>query len=214
MAGSNTRVTQADHARITAAIKLAETKTDGEIFAVAARQSDGYGYVATAFAATWSLVFGLVCGVVLSWQNLVFDPLWVPLAQAIAFAGLMLCLAVFPTFRMALVPRTVARKRASNNAVRQFLAHNIHTTQQRSGVLLFVSLAERHAEVVADDGIDALVDQSEWDAMVAMLTNGAQRGDLAGGFVAAIEASGALLAAHFPATPGEKNELDDRLVEL
>ncbi len=214
MAGSRTRITQADHARITAAIKQAETQTDGEIFAVVAHASDSYGFVATAFAATWSLVFGLLCGMVLSWQGLVYDPLWVPLAQALAFAAVIICLVLFPAFRMALVPRSVARKRASNNAVRQFLAHNLHTTQHRSGVLLFVSLAERHAEVVTDEGIDRLVDQGEWDAMVDTLIEGAKANDLAGGFVAAIEASGALLAVHFPPTPGDKNELDDRLVEL
>ncbi len=214
MAGRRTHITQADHARITAAIKHAETRTDGEIFAVVAHESDSYGFVATAFAATWSLVFGLLCGVVLSWQGLVYGPLWVPLAQCIAFAAIMVCLIVFPAFRMALVPRSVTRKRASNNAVRQFLAHNIHTTQHRSGVLLFISLAERHAEVVADEGIDRHVDQSEWDAMVEMLTDGAKSGHVAEGFVAAIEAAGELLATHFPSTPGEKNELDDRLVEL
>ena len=65
---------------------------------------------------------------------------------------------------------------AHDNALRQFLARNVHITTQRTGVLLFVSLAERYAAVVADAGIDRQVRQEDWDGVVAELVEQARRG--------------------------------------
>jgi putative membrane protein len=103
---------------------------------------------------------------------------------------------------------------AHDNALRQFLARNVHITTQRTGVLLFISLAERYAAVVADAGIDRQVRQEDWDGVVAELVEGARRGRPADGFVTAIASAGALLTAHFPIGQGDPNELDDHLVEI
>jgi putative membrane protein len=103
---------------------------------------------------------------------------------------------------------------AHDNAVRQFLARNIHLTAARTGVLIFVSLAEHYAEVIADSGIDSRVEQRVWDDVVRDLTAAARDDRLADGFVTAIEAVGRVLAEHFPLSPGDANELDDRLVEI
>ena len=81
-------------------------------------------------------------------------------------------------------------------------------------MLLFVSLAERYAEIVADAGINQRVDQAAWNDVVAMLTDHARRGDLADGFVAAVESVGSLLQQHFPVGDEDLNELDDHVVEL
>ena len=87
-------------------------------------------------------------------------------------------------------------------------------TAARTGVLVFVSLAERYAEVVADSGIDSRVGQHVWDGVVRDLTAHAGDDRLADGFVKAIETVGTVLAEHFPASPGDTNELDDHLVEI
>ena len=210
----NDAISAADHLRITAAIREAETRTSGEIFAVVAHTSDDYTYVAGFFAAFWALMLGLATAIGLWWAAVPVSPLPFAASQVAGFAVVAAFLAAFPRLRMWAVPRTLAYRRASANAVRQFLAHNIHTTSERSGVLLFVSLAERYAEVVADEGINSHVAQGEWDAMVAELVESARSGRLADGFITAIERSGALLAVHFPPEPEGRNELDDRLVEL
>ena len=81
-------------------------------------------------------------------------------------------------------------------------------------MLIFVSLAERYAEIVADAGINAKVPQDMWDSIVAGLIDDAKHGRLADGFVTAVAAVGALLAEHFPVGPDDVNELDDHLVEI
>jgi len=98
--------------------------------------------------------------------------------------------------------------------MKQFLSRNIHLTSARTGVMLFVSLAERYAEVVADAGINNRVPQETWDGVVAGLIAHARRGAVADGFVEAITTVGALLAEHFPVTASDANELDDHVVEI
>jgi putative membrane protein len=112
------------------------------------------------------------------------------------------------------VPRRWQYRHAHDNALKQFLARNVHITAERTGVLIFVSLAERYAEIVADAGISAHVGQNVWDEIVAALVDHARRDDLASGFVSAIGRVGELLAAKFPVTGTDVNELDDHLVEL
>ena len=82
--------------------------------------------------------------------------------------------------------------------------------RQRTGVLIFVSLAERYARIIADDGIAEKVQGAEWQAAIDALIGHMREGRIAQGFVAAIERCGAVLAAHAP-PDGSPNELPDRL---
>ena len=199
-----------DHENITAAIRAAEKKTSGEIYAVVAHQSDDYFFVSGFIAAVWTLVLGLIVALVLP----EIRAIELAIALAASLASFLLVFHFFPEWRLLFVPKSLGYRRASGNAVRQFLAHGIHATSDRSGILIFVSLAERYAEVVADEGINAQVPQEEWNEMVATLTQHAAKGELAAGYLQAIEQAGELLAAHFPPIKGQKSELDDRLVEI
>ncbi|EFL89348.1 conserved hypothetical protein [Ahrensia sp. R2A130] len=211
---SNNTITQADHERITCAIRAAESTTSGEIFAVVAHASDDYFYVAGFMAGLWSLLSGaLVWLGALAFGYDIGGGIIVS-AQMAAFVLSLVMFQLRPQWRLLFVPRSVAYRRASANAVKQFLAHGIHTTQARSGVLLFVSLAERYAEIVADEGIDEHVDQSVWNTMVEHLIDHAAKGEVADGFIQVIGEAGAVLAPHFPPQPEGRNELDDLLVEI
>ncbi|TIX99580.1 MAG: TPM domain-containing protein, partial [Mesorhizobium sp.] len=81
----------------------------------------------------------------------------------------------------------------------------VHRTTARTGVLVFVSIAEHYAEVIADSGIDSRVGQDVWDSVVRDLTAHARDDRLADGFIKAIEATGAVLAEHFPVSTGDSN---------
>lgn len=207
-------ITQQDHARISAAIRAAEERTDGEIYCVLARSSGGYFFPA-AFTATIAMLLASLAvayGLEARWLTLRL-PHFV-LAEGLAFACIYLLLWLVPALRIHLVPRGLRYRAAHDNAVKQFLARNVHVTAARTGVLVFVSLAERYAEVIADSGIDARVGQHVWDGVVTELTAHAGSGRLADAFVQAVDAVGAVLAEHFPPTPGNPNELEDRLVEI
>ena len=203
-----------DHARVSAAIRAAEANTSGEIYCVLAGASDDY-FHAAAFTLTLAmLAVALAAAAVLdrAWLSLSLSQF--VLAELLALALALILIRALPHLRIRLVPRRLRYRRAHHNAVRQFLARNVHRTSARTGILVFVSVVERYAEVVADSGIAAKVPQSDWDEIVAHLTAMAREGRLADGFVQAVEAAGMLLAAHFPPPARDANELDDHLVEI
>jgi putative membrane protein len=203
-----------DRTRIANAIRAAEAKTSGEIYAVLAHRSDDYFFAAGFVAACGVIIASIVAAFLAHWYWYEVSLPLFGLAILAAFICVILVLWFVPAIRFALVPHRIRYHRAHLNAVQQFLARNIHVTSQRTGVLLFVSLAERYAEVIADAGINAKVQQKDWNNIVSILTEHASRAEVADGFVAAIEKSGKLLAKHFPATGGNPNEIADHVVEL
>lgn len=207
-------MTREEHARIARSIRAAEAKTAGEIFCVVARRSDTYFYPA-AFMVTIGI---LAVSLALAWAAWQFwfdlPATTLALAQCLAFVSAMLVLRFVPSARIHLVLRGLRYRRAHDNAMKQFLARNVHITTKRTGVLIFVSLAERYAEVVADAGINAKVPQAVWNGVVAALLAKARQDRLADGFEEAVVTVGAVLAEHFPVAPGDRNELDDHVVEI
>jgi len=191
------------------AIRAAEAKTAGEIVTVIAHASGDYFYFPTLWAALLAIVAPLA-PVALS---LSFAPLGIVELQLLVFALLALTLRLGAIKRW-IVPRAVQRAYCARRAREQFLAQNLHTTRERTGVLLYVSVAERHVELLADAGIDAKVPPGTWDRIVAEFTAKVRDGQVATGFVEAVNAVGAQLATHFPAEAANPNELPDHLVEI
>jgi uncharacterized membrane protein len=83
-------------------------------------------------------------------------------------------------------------------------------TRERNGILIYVLLADRDVEIVADRGISALVDGAEWESICHTMESSFRRGDFGSGAVAGVQAAGVLLARHFPAADETPNELPDR----
>jgi len=197
-----------EHAVIAAAITRAEKQTSGEIVVVVARASSSYGYYALMCVALVALA------VPLPFIHLTKWPVeYIYIAQLAVFAaGAML--VQWERVRIAITPPALKRARAHQRAVEQFLVQNLHTTTGRTGVLIYVSAAERYAEVIADDGIYAKVTPQVWDVLIAALTAHIGRGTRTEGFVAAIETCGAILAEHFPPSSGDHDELPNHLIVL
>jgi putative membrane protein len=119
-----------------------------------------------------------------------------------------------PVFRFRVVPKSRLYGHAHMVAMQQFLAQRIHLTEKRTGVLIFASIAEHYAEIIADVGINSKATPETWTAAIAAMVSAIKQGRTGDGFVAAIELCGLELARHFP--PGElnPNELPDQIVEI
>jgi putative membrane protein len=133
--------------------------------------------------------------------------------QLAAFIAIAIALSQ-PSIRFRIVPRRAKHDRAHALAMRQFFAQGLHQTENRTGVLIFASLAERYAEIIADGGINARVTPDVWDNAVSALTDGMRRDQPGDGFVAAIELCGTVLAQHFPPGALNRDELPNKLVEI
>jgi putative membrane protein len=198
----------ADKARVSAAIRAAETRTAGEIFCVIAQRSGEYRLVPLAWAAGVALFAPFPMLYLLHWTAGA-----VYLTQLALFAGVALVLS-HPLVLFRVVPKRTLHAHAHAVAMTQFLAQGLHQTAQRTGVLIFASAGERYAEVIADAGINAKVASDVWTAAIVDLVAAVRDGHAADGFIAAVERCGAVLAEHFP--PGSLNpeELPDKLLEI
>ncbi len=201
-------MTRDDHARVAAAIHAAEGKTSGEIVCVLARASSDY----SALPILWAALLALI----VPWPLTAFTP-WpaqhIYIAQLLAFAAAFFLLSL-GNIRVALAPRALRRAAAHRAAMEQFVIRGITRTKARTGVLIYVSLAERYAHVIADEAIDAKVKHADWQDAVDALIADVREDRVADGFIAAINRCGALLARHFPPGPDDVNELPDRLFIL
>ena len=229
--------TQQDHARVSEAIARAEENTSGEIFCVVARQVSSYRDVSLAWAAAAALLLPLAL------IPLGFGAHWLPglpglwaaewqaahaaareveigqalaayaLVQAAVFLGVFL-LTLIPTVKRLLTPAPLRRTRVRRAAMQQFLAHSLHVTEARTGVLIFAALADHQVEVVADEGIHSCVSPEVWADAVAALTGALRRNRPVEGFEQAINLCGGVLAERFPPKPADQNEIPDRLVVI
>ncbi|VTZ49133.1 conserved hypothetical protein [Methylocella tundrae] len=193
-----------DQNRINAAITAAESRTAGEIVCVLSRASSDY----MTYAVAWSALIALAA----PWPLIAMTQLSVQqilLVQVFIFTALYL---VFSSSGLGhqLVPGRVRREQAHRAAMEQFMIRGMTRKTNRAGVLIFVSLAEHYVRIVADDGIASKVDRSVWQGAVDALLAQIRAGDLATGFVSAVEQCGAVLNQHFP-PGGGKDELTDKI---
>ena len=99
-------------------------------------------------------------------------------------------------------------------AISIFKAAAERRTIGRTGILIYLSMAERRAEIVADEAITKVTTPEIWgDAMAALLIE-VKQGRIGDGLVAAIDRVGAVLAEHFPRSATDTNEIPDKLIEL
>jgi putative membrane protein len=202
-------LTDQDRERIGDAIAAAELRTRGELVAVVAEAADDYRYI----ALLWPALAALLLPAILLTALPATDAWPLYLAQTALFVALAL-LAQLPRLRFALVPAATKRRRASRLARQQFFAQRLHLTRERTGVLIFVAVAEHHVEIIADQGIAERVPDGTWDEAVAKFIERVRAGQVVEGFLATIAVVGDRLAEHFPPTDDNPDELPSHLIEI
>ena len=180
------RLTDEEKKRIHAAIAAAEARTQVHIATAIVPASDRYALYPLIGGALAALIGGGIAA--LAWRHL---PLREGFAiEAILFVAVSLLLEWWP-LRIRLVPRRVRHLRASAFAHREFAARVLADPARQNGMLLFVSLGERYAEILADREMHNRVGPDAWNRIVAGLVTAAKSGRIAAGIVAAIEACAA-----------------------
>lgn len=221
-------IPEADRQRVSAAIAATEANSNGEIVAVATPISDAYHDI----ALQWALVplFAVLAWAAwrptaLAWWYDFLLGGWSPdptLGQlftllmvfaALKFAVALLILRWMP-LRLALTPAATKHRRVRRRAIAVFQAAVASRTVGRTGILIYLSLAERRAEIVGDEAITKVTSPETWgDAMTALLVE-VRQGHYGDGIVAAVERVGAVLSEHFPRSSTDTNEIPDKLIEL
>ncbi len=217
-------LSKADKQRITAAIKKAESGTTGELVTVIVRSSDAYRYIPLLWASLIALSLPALIYLLWLWTGQLgehanwghphpYDMAYLFIVQIAVFVVLV-PLFLWQPLKMRLIPKSVKHLRASRFAYEQFFAQGLHLTKQRNGILIYVSVAERFVEILADKGINDQVEEGYWDDIISRFVLQIRKGKITDGFIAAIESCGAVLARHFPQTPDDIDELPNHLVEI
>ena len=222
------RLSEEDHDKVSAAIAAAEAKSDGEIVAVVTPLSDPYHDVALHWAVlvliavlAWAAIWP---GALHWWLDLILGG-WRPetterelltflmVLAVLKFTVVLLILKYMP-LRLLLTPGATKERRVRRRAIATFKAGAERRTIGRTGILIYLSMGERRAEIVADEAITKVTKPETWgDAMGALLVE-VKAGRPGDGIVAAVERVGAVLAEHFPKTSEDTNEIPDKLIEL
>jgi putative membrane protein len=225
MANRNS-LSASDHALVSDAVAAAEALSNGEIVTIAAQESDHYGDVAWAIAGLAALTallivslfpvhyLGVIDWLAGGWSGIAALPYWALfIAAALKFFAVRVLLLWRPLL-FWLIPPPIKHMRVRRRAVNLFNVSTNHRTAGRTGILLYLSMREHRAEIVADEAIAELVDPTVWGEAMAALIDHVRSGRPGAGMAEAVRQMGAVLAQHFPKSESDHNELPDRLIEL
>ena len=223
------RLTPEEHAEVTAAVTQAERMTAGEIVTIVADQSASYHDAGRHWAvAARFLSLSVVAMIPASFMDRVHWllggggerdlpaglTLTLLLGLVIAvFLAARYLLAIRP-LRMAVTPKRTKARRVRRKALAYFKVGAERRTMGRTGILIYLSLDEHRAEIVADRAINEKVAPEAWGDAMAALIDAIRAGRAGEGLAEAVRQVGVVLAAHFPRDDDDINELPDRLIEL
>ena len=221
-------LSEADQARVTAAVAAAESHTAGEIVTVVADRSDGYSDIALAWSAIASFTALIVLALFPDFYLGLADKLldhwaheWTPreiftLAAVVGIAKFLgtWLIQLWPPLKFWLVLPPIKTQRTLQRAVSLFKVGAERRTHGRTGILIYLSMREHRAQILADEAIASKVSPETWGEAMAALLEHIKDGRCADGMIAAVEKVGVVLAEHFPRAEDDTNELPDRLIEL
>lgn len=219
----------ADHERVSAAIAAAERSSDGEIVTIVSASSDSYHDVALHWAVAMLIAILALAAAFPAWlircHEMIFGGGWgseaslgallffLMLIAVAAFTAVLLTLRYVP-LRLALTPSATKSRRVRRRAISLFRAATERRTVGRTGILIYLSLAEHRAEIVADQAIVSVTEPESWGEAMAALVTEVKAGRPADGMIAAIGLVGTVLTEHFPRSTSDFNEIPDKLIEL
>jgi putative membrane protein len=206
-----------EKARISEAVRVAESQTNAEIVPMLVARSGLYRDaqhrtgLALALMVLTALLMGEGFWVSWAWQTV--HAVWLLLATLVGYVVGWWIGAFAPVIRAVTSPERL-RHKVRMRAERAFAKHRLSRTRHRTAVLLMVSLLERHVYVLPDSGIGSGITATQWNEVVEAVVTRLKEHDITGGFCAGIERCGALLARACPAAPGDNpDELSNRLLQ-
>ncbi len=203
------RFRQPELERIRAAVAEAEIATSGEIVTYIVGECDSYPEVAWRGASLGALA-GLGVGVGLHWWGTAWvSPLWwllLPVVVGMLSGGL--AAARISWLRRRLIAGELLAHRVSQRAESAFLEEEVFSTNERTGILIFVALFEHRVVVLGDSGINSVVEPTEWQEIIDHMVEELGHGRPAEALVRGVADCGRLLERRgVEIRPDDRDEL-------
>lgn len=202
-------ITDKDKELINELITDAELKSDSEIVPMIVSRSDNYPAAHFRSAIIVSFLFSL---------GLYFSPLSIinPIYFLwIQIPGLVLgyYMANMPSITRLLITKQEIEYEVTQRAIEAFFEHNLHTTEQHNGVLIFISILEKKIKIITDVGVKKKVDQKIWDEIIFDFTEKVKEGHFVEALKNTIAATSDIMENYFPSNGNEKkNELKNDII--
>ncbi len=208
-------LTQEEQDRVTQAVKEAELQTSGEIVPMIVSSSYEYPKAILIAALFYSLPLTYALAHILSmylWVDFLhihfFFPLFIPF--------FFLCYWLVSTCRFLsrmFISREEMAIEVEEEATKSFFLERLYETKENNGILLFISVFEKKAWILADRGINERIEPVEWQRIVDGLTAKIRRGNNAEGICEAIRSIGAILKDKFPYRRDDTDELHNLIIK-
>jgi putative membrane protein len=207
-------LTPAEQEQVTNVVREVERSTSGEIVPMIVSRSHDYP------TATITCSVCMVLPPALLLTNLIGEGIWIGANNMWLF--LTLFAAGYTTFsplvkrwdrlKSFFLNRRQVEEEVEQGALSAFYTEQLHKTKDANGILLYVSVMEQKVWILGDAGINARIDQEEWDSVIDALTAGIKGGTAADALCVAVRRVGHILQTHFPYQKGDTDELHNLIV--
>jgi putative membrane protein len=206
-------------AEISTAVQKAEENTLGDIVPMVVRRSAAIRHVPVILALSFALIFmGIEMAGLNGWYlGDVIPFLYKHWTVQFVFILILMMIAWWlshyhPVQRF-LTSDVDEQDQVEKRAQLEFFLHRLNRTHKKTAVLIFVSIMERRAVILADEGIAKKLPPNTWDEVMKSLSHNLKKGAWSEGLQDAIRRSGELLKSHFPAEKGQSpNEIGNHLI--
>jgi putative membrane protein len=196
------------------AVHSAEIRTSGEIVPMVVSQSHSYplaeirGGCLVALPAALLLTSPVAGTIWLEPTNMwIFLGLFLPICW-----GTMLLIRFFPSLKRLMLFNEEMEAEVQETAFASFFTERLHKTRDANGILIFISLLERRAWIIADSGISSRIPQERWQDAIVHVTRGIREKNQCQALCRAIEMIGAILEKEFPIRKDDRNELHNLII--
>ncbi len=213
------KFSQEDLKRINSSVKIAESKTSGEIATAIIKESSDYAFYELGFALIVGGIYFLIITIFSSSissfiQSLFWDYhteylLIFTGSSLFLVVGLAYLVANIPAIDRLIIPKSVIEKRTYARALTHFIESETCYTKDRTGILIFISELERKVILIADKGISQKIPQVRWDGIVEEIILGIKENMIVDAISSAVIECGNILTEHFPIAIDDENELSD-----
>ncbi len=203
---------------IEACVKEVEKHTSGEIVPMVVSSSYHYPMSdmigALVFALLISVGVTLAYSFQKAWGGVTAMDLWLfPAVFAVSFLLFHELVKRIPGLKRIFITKTEIAEEVEEAALTSFYRNGLSETRDRTGILIFISVFERKALVLADEGINAKVDTGVWQEVVDLVVDSIKARQQAEGICRAVRRCGELIRENFPVKSDDTDELGNLIVE-
>lgn len=190
------------------AVRSVECCTIGEVAVMIVNNSDEYREA----SVLGSILLGSGISLLLSEIFLDASLNYFILLSFLFFPLMWLLFTYLPALKTSFVGRRRLEVAVKERALRAFYEKGLYQTKANTGVLFFISLLEHKVWVLADKGIYEKIDQQTLNTFALTVSQGVKEGRACAALCSSISEAGKVLAAHFPLTTGDTNELSNQVL--